>query len=126
MKPSIDAVLGLFSGGLVGLIAGSIPIFHWEMVGLFLIPFTCVGGLFAGVLGATRGPVFGGLAGSLSFGTFWLIFAKTGALPPDDPWGIPAAGTVAVIIASFIASIVTSSRFSNAKQQNQEKRESNH
>ncbi len=125
MWSSKGAALGLFSGGVIGVIAGFIPVFHWEMAGLVLIPFTCLGGLIAGTLGATRGLVIGAVAGSLSFGTLWLIFSKTATLPPDDPWGIPIAGTIAVVIASFIASVAASLICPTAKQQNQDNGDSN-
>ena len=116
---SKGAALGLFSGGVIGVIAGFIPLFHWEMAGLVLIPFTCLGGLIAGILGATRGLLIGGLAGSLSLGIFWLIFSKTATLSPDGPWGIPIAGTIAVIIASFISSVGASMMIPTAKEPRQ-------
>ena len=120
MWSSKGAALGLFSGGVIGVIAGSIPVFHWEMAGLFLIPFACLGGLIAGTLGATRGVANGAVAGSLSFGTLWLIFSKTADLPPDDPWGIPIAGTIAVVIASVIASVAASLICQTAKKQDED------
>lgn len=120
MWSSKGAILGLLSGGLIGMIAGYAPVFHWEMAGLALIPFTCLGGLTGGVLGATRGLVLGLVVGSLSFGTLWLMLSKTATLPSGDPWGIPIAGTVAVVMASLFSSVVASFIWHNAKQRNQD------
>ena len=117
MRPLAGAALGLFFGGVIGVIVGSRPVFHWEMAGLALLPFTCLGGLTAGTLGATRGLVIGGLAGSFSFGTLWLGLCKIASLPPGDPWGIPVAGTIAVVIASIVSGIAASLICRTAKQQ---------
>ena len=97
--------LGLFSGSVIAFIALFIPVFHFEMSMFALFPIICLGGLIAGILGATRGLVYGGLAGSLSFGTLWFIMTmRIRYLPPE----IPIAGTIAVVIASFIASSIAS------------------
>ncbi len=55
------AVLELLSGAPIGIVAGFAPVFHWEMAALFLVPFTCLGGSIAGLVGAAKGVAIGGL-----------------------------------------------------------------
>jgi len=105
------ATLGFCVGLVSGVLAGFVPVFHWEMAGLFLIPFTTFGGLVAGGFGAPRGLLVGGLAGSLCLGTLWGMFSLTASLPPDNPWAIPISGTVAVVLASFSAAVIANGTF---------------
>lgn len=105
------ATLGSSAGLVIGVLSGFVPVFHWEMAGLFLIPFTTLAGLVAGGLAAPRGLLIGGLGGSLCFGALWGWFSLTASLPPDNPWGIPISGTLAVVLACFSAAAIANGMF---------------
>lgn len=86
------------------------------MAGLFLVPFTTVGGLVAGGFGASRGLLVAGLAGSLCIGILWAILSLTASLPPDDPCGIPISDAVAVVLASFAVAVIANWSFRMERQ----------
>ena len=108
---SPGAIIGAFTAGIIGVIASFVPVFHWEMAGLFVIAFATVAGFFGGGFGAPRRFVIGGFAGAIPFGVLFAIVALTASLPPENPRAIPTWGTITVVVASFAASAVAASYF---------------
>jgi hypothetical protein len=103
----LGAGVGLVVGGVVGGVASSFSVFGWEWWGALVLLLAGAAGLVAGGVGAVRGTVVGGLAGAVPFGA-WIAWtgasaSADGELPPDDSWGIPVWGTVAVVVAAFVA-----------------------
>ena len=116
------AVIGFFTGGAIGVLASFMPVFHWEMAGLFVICLSSIAGMVAGGLAAARGVLVGGLAGAVSLGGLFALVAATGSLPPDNPSAIPIWGTGTVVVAAFAAA-VGSALCSQAKQSADENQE---
>ena len=107
-KPSRyeGTALGTFSGAAIGIGAGCLfSVFDWEMASLVVFVFAAAGGLISGAVATRHGFIFGGLAGSSTFGVLFVVLAMNASLPPDNPSGIPIWGTVTVVVASFAAAM---------------------
>lgn len=96
----------------MGGVASSFSVFGWEWWGPLVLVSAGAAGLLAGGVGAVRGTVIGGLVGAAPLGVYFAWAAASastaGELPPNDSWGIPVWGTVAVVVAAFVAAAVSS------------------
>src|SRR5262249_574602 len=74
LASTVAAVVGVVCAGLIGLIAGQAPVFHWEMAGLVVALVAAVGGAAAGAAGAASGnATLGACAGALSGGALFTL-----------------------------------------------------
>jgi len=103
---------GSMIGGVVGLVSGSFPVFAWELWALPVFLLAAGAGAIAGALVGRHGVGFATAVAGVPIGGLFAFTAIKASvdeqLPPDDAWGIPIWGTVAVVAAGFMAAVIVS------------------
>jgi hypothetical protein len=99
LASTVAAVAGVVCAGLIGLVVGQAPVFHWEMAGLVVAFVAAVGGAVGGAAGAASGnAALGACAGALSGGALFALLSFGQEHPPAlTLWGTVTAAAAAAI-----------------------------
>jgi hypothetical protein len=91
--------VGFVVAGVLGMLVGQAPVFHWELAGLVLAIEAAVAGLVAGVVGAASGRIVVGACVGVLIGGAGFALAKLGQQQPPALmlWGIVAAAAAAAV-----------------------------